>query len=393
MLTEADLLLISAATDGPLTPNETERLGRLLATSPDARFLADRLVSDRRQLGELPHFVTPLGFADGVIGALPIIVPARPVDRPRRSAWLPVATAAGVLAAVGVLTFQITGPRRPQQGQQGVAKATPPARPAAPPAGRVEIAPSPQSAPEPGPVVAIAPTPARNTEVAPQPRSADGPELFAAGLFTGIEPPAEATVQLPLLSPLADLDTPSVRARATAVWATLPAARLDLFVTDPAATVPVIQEAAKSCGWAVVVDQAAQALLKAKQPGTFAVYVDGLTAADGTAFLAALAAQQKGGAKLGPAHLSAFGVADTKEVRDLLGEPKRAPREPKDRSTIGQVVKQLVPRQPALLFALSPAGGRPGPASKEVRAFADGRGERPAGAVPLLLVIRTHEAN
>ena len=392
MLTDADRLLVAAATDGPLTPTDAERLGRLLVASPAARFFADQLAGDRRRLGELPHFVTPLGFAEDVLGALPIIVPARPVERPRRSAWLPVATAAGVLAAVGVLTFQLAGPRRQPQVQQGVARATP-ARPTTPPASRVEVAPEPQPAPEPGPVVAIAPAPTPETEVAPPPRSADGPELFAAGLFTGIEPPAEVLARLPLLGPLADLDTPAGRAQATAAWATFSAARLDLFVADPAAAVPVVQEAAKSCGWAVVVDQAAQALVRARHPGTFAVYVDGLTAADGSTFLAALAAQQKGGAKLGPAHMSAFGATETKEVRDLLGEPKRAARVPNDSSTIGQVVKQLAPRHPALLFALSPAGGRPGPASKEVRAFADGRGERLAGAIPLLLVVRAHEAN
>ena len=386
MLSDADKLLLAAALDGSVPPDQATALARLLAGSAAARALAAELTTDCRRLAGLPRLTAPAGFAARVDLALPIIRPTHPLPDRRRPAWLPYATAAGVFVGITALAYQFADrPARP--GLPPVAKAPPrPKQPITAPGPNPDQEPTPQPADEPA-VVADRHTPPPH-ELAPTPRPATAPDLLAAGLLREIEPPAEVAARLPLLGPVGDLDSVRGQTQVQAIWAT-PAGRLDLFVPDLGTAVPAVLAVARSCGWAVGTDPAAQALLKAKQPGTFALYADAVTADEGRKFLAGLAAQQRDGTKLGTAHLSAAGTTDLREMRELFGgDPRPAAREAKDDSTIGQVVKQLTPRRPALLFALAPSAARPPVASKEVRAFADSRGERGPDAIPLLVVIR-----
>ena len=387
MLTDSDRLLIAAATDGPVPPEQAAPLARLLATSSAARLLATELVADRRRLAELPRLAAPAGFAGQMDADLPIIRPSLPLVVSRRPAWLPYATAAGVFLALAAGAYQLTG-RRDQPGPAVAAGPPPTVRIAPARATRPEPLPVPQPDPEPVPVIAARTVPT-TSELAPAPRPVGPPALFAAGLFREIEPPAEVSARLPLLSPVGDLDTADVRTRTVATWGSSPAVRLDLFVPDVSAALPAVQAVAKACGWTVSTDATAQALLKAKQPATFALYADAVTAEDGGQLLAGLAAEQRGGTKLGHAHLSAASPADLREMKDLLGGEAKPPARPtKDDSTIGQVVKQFAGKRPALLFAVSPPDGLPAVGSKEVRAFADSRIERKPGTIPLLVVVR-----
>ncbi|MBX7259927.1 MAG: hypothetical protein K1Y02_26470, partial [Candidatus Hydrogenedentes bacterium] len=185
-----------------------------------------------------------------------------------------------------------------------------------------------------------------------------------------------------------ELISSDLHQRTTDIWANGSAVRIDLFVPDVFAALPGVQAAARGCGWAISVDANAQMLLKAKQHGAFALYLDAVSAADGGHFLTSLATQGRAGAKLGVAHLSVAGAADHREIKDLLGaDPKPTTMHP----TAEQVskIKKPTPKHTALLFALTPPTARPVATSKEVRAFADGRTTRKSGAVPLIVVIRT----
>lgn len=387
MLTDADRLLIAAGVDGPLPSEQAGQLARLLAASAEARVLAAALAADRQRLAGLPSLAAPFGFTEAIDAALPIVRPSTPQPAHRRPSWLPYVAAAAIFAAIAVGTYRLTA--RIDRSSPAIATAppVPPRLPESHQAKRVELLPLPRPVDEP-PAVAdrVVPVP---TELAPAPRPVTAPTLFAAGLFREIEPPAEVTSRLPLLGPVSDLDSADYQTRAAAMWATLPAARIDLFAPDPASALPAVQAVAKTCGWVVATDPGVTAVHKSKQPGTFALYLDAVPADNGGRFLAGLAAQQRGGGKLGSVHLSAAGSADLRELRDLFGgDVKPTARATKSDSTIGQVLKQLTPRRPALLYAISPSIARPAAGSKEVRAFADGRSERKPGNIPLLIVVR-----
>jgi hypothetical protein len=389
MLTDADKLLIAAAVDGPLPPDQAAAYAHLLAHSAEARALAGRLDADRRGVASLPRWPAPAGLAAAVDARLPIIRLSQPLPETRRPAWLPYVTAAGLLFAAGFAGYQFAGS---VPGRQPPVAVKPPARPPLPRvSSEPELAPEPQPAPEPAAVVErVEPKP---SEVAPSPRPVAEPTLLAAGLFREIEPPAETVTRLPALGPVGELDSAEVRGRTSATWASAPAARLDLFVPDVLSAVVAVEAAAKSIGWSVSTEAAAQTLIRARQTGTFALYVDSLTGEEAGQFLAALAAQQRDGAKLGIAHLAAAGAVDLRELKELLGEAPKPSRPAADDSTIGQVVKQLSPKRPALLYALTPPAARPPVGSKEVRVFAAGRGERKPGTIPLLVVIRPTDGN
>lgn len=235
--------------------------------------------------------------------------------------------------------------------------------------------------------------PPTTAELAPLPRPVT-PMLSAAGLFSEIAPPAEVVTRLPVLGPAADLDTAAAQAHITAELATLTTARIDLFSPDPVAALSHLQAAAASTGLSVGVDGVARDRIKTKHAGGFALYTEAATATDVAKLLAKLAARLQQGAPLAAtAHLAAAGVTDLRDLKDLFGEPKRtATRDPKDDSTIGQVVKQLngpAAKRPALVFALP----RPAVGSKELRSFLDARGERKPDTVVLLIVVRSPDPN
>ena len=391
MLTDAERLLIAEAVDGPLTSRRVAELGRLVAGNPAARELLDGLHADRHALHALPRLTAPDGFADEVIVRVQPASPAVRRSAGRRPAWLPYATAAGVFLAVAVASYWLTPGRGGRSEQVAKSESSPPnPAPSPTPPERVPV---PRLADPPLPdVVRVAPAPA--AELAPSPRPVTPPVLSAAGLFAEIAPPAEVSTRLPVLGPVADLDSAPVQAQIVAELATLGTARIDLFSTDTATATTHVQSVAAACGLSVGVEATTRTQLKAKQPGVFALYTEATTATDVAKLLAKLAARQREGASFAAAHLTAAGTTDLRELKELFGDAKRTSpaREAKDDSTVGQVVKQLgtpAAKRPAFLFM--PA--RPATGTKELRTYLDARGERKPGTVALLIVVRPVEPN
>lgn len=400
MPTDADRLLLAAAAGGdPLTADQSAGLARLLAGSPPARLLLDRLAADRRGLAALPGRTAPFGFADDVLSNLVIVRPATTRPRLRRRAtWLPYATAAVVLLAVFAGAYTVSGrragPTEPvaKSPVHPVLPEQPPVRPDRPESG--EPVPAPRPVPD-----TMTRVPALVRELAPQPRRLPDPDLVAAGLVSELQLPAELTARLPVLGPVSELDSPAVQAQLAGELAAHAVARLDLFCTDPLAAVTAVRAAAESRKLRVGIDTAAAERLKAKQPAAFALYTEAMTPSDVGRFLAALAVRQQPGGVLTTAHLTGASPADQRELKELVGGDHKRPAGPardKPEATIDQVLKKVgnspAARRPAFLFATAPVAARPAPASKELRAFIDARGERKPGTVPLLVVIRYADA-
>lgn len=387
MLTDADRLLLAAAAGGdPLTADQAAALARLLAGSAAARRLHDRLAADRRAVGGLPLLAAPSGFAGRVADRLVIVRPAVPARRGRGADWLPYVTAAVVLLAAGGVYLA----SRDRAGPPPVAKVADPLQP--PPAKSEPTRPAME--PDPGPVapppaVAVETRPAA-PELAPAPRVVEPPAVAAAGLLNRVPLPEEGLARLPVLSPVTALDAPAIQEQLLAELSHHPVARLDLFCADPARVVPVLRAAAEAVGLRVRTEPTAADRLKAKMPVGYAFYTEALTPAEAGKLLANLAGRQRGEAGAATAHLSAAGAAETRELKELFGEPRK-PAADKPAATIDQVMRRVngpAPARPAILFAPD----RPQAGSKELRAFADARGPRKPEAVPLLVVVRPSDA-
>ena len=385
MLTDPDRLLIAAAADGTATPAEAVAVARLLAGSAAARTFAARLAADRRRLGALPRLAAPAEFADRVEAALPIIRPRPSAPARRWPGWAPYAVAAGVFLAVGVGSFEFgRHTSRPAPvAAKGASRPAPSATVPTPPE-RLPF-PRPAALPETEPV-AVAPAP---TESAPHPRAVPTPVVSAAGLLAEVPSPAEVSVRLPVLGPVAGFAGPDAAARVEGELAALAPARLDLFAPDVAAATQALQAVGQGVGLTVAVDEGVRERLKGRAAGLVALYTESLTPLDVGRLLAALANRDRAGPPLGHAHLTAAGPADLRDLKELFGEPRSA-RDRGDGSTIGQVLKQVgrpsKAGRPAVVFAWG------GPAGKQVRAFADARGERKPGTLPLLALVRSAEA-
>lgn len=407
MLTDADRELITAAVDGALDDRREPAFRALVADSAEAAGLFHQLQAHARRLRELRRLPAPLGLADDVrvrVRGLPDIIPStrRRVVAGRPS-WLTYSVAASLFLAVTAGSFWYVG----QAGREPEARALRRALPATTGGSETVAAVVPQgtpveviAAPRAVTAVAVLPTPLF-PEAAPTPRS------VASGDVVGGSPAVESAalttieVRLPLRATVADLDRADLTARVASELARDPAFRLDLFVHDPLRAAEVFQITAKAAGLDLVVDAAAQDRLKKKLPTSWAVYTEALSAEEIAGFLAQLAARTKAADPtpvFASAHLFPAQAPEQRDLRDLLGvdpglgkRTKAAVPKSVSSGTIDQVTSALQKTgdKPAIFLSFHPPAARmPAGASKEVKAYLEGRGERKPAAVPLMIVIR-----
>jgi hypothetical protein len=412
MLTDADLLLLAAAADGDLSPDQAAAARRLLAEHPAAAGVLDRLKADAARLKALPRRPAPPALAAAVLAR----VSARPVSPDRRSsrrtAWAPYAVAAAVLLAVGVGSFLFF--RTPDDGLERAMRGQLPAlTPAPKPESQKPVAFAKRNAPPADPewVAKGGPESERlappRVLLAQDPQPVEPANVLGSGVAANMKPLAVVEMKLPVLVAGTTLDQRDVQATLERELGRDPAYRLDLFSKTPAVALDQLQAAARNAGVTVFVDATAAELMKKPLNLTFAVYFENLTPAELANVLAATArqvnAQPNPETVLGTAALIPAAVVEQKDVRDLVGveigaarpAPVKAaekPDEPKPVSadTLAKVTAAVKkPEKAAVVVTYLPANLRAGAnKSAEVKQFLDKRVERKPGTVPLLVVVR-----
>jgi len=411
MLTIPETQLIAAAVDGELSGARAHAFRQLLAAKPEAAELFRALKADAARLRPATIRPIPVSQVSAVLARI------RPIAQPKirrsapttRSLLLQYAIAASVFFTLCSASFWVftAGDRREQERvQQRRLPVTNPTH-ATPEQDTFAIARSiprtpdvksiPEMPPIPPEVVVQVP---KDPELAPAPRSAHG-DVVGSGIIENPKPLAENALRLPYIFAAGELDQMDVQLRLKEEFAQDPAFRLDLFSKNPAAALELLQASAKQVGLTVTADARTQDFLAKKVPVAVAFYLDGLTAPELAALLANVGKQlqtQKPPA-IGSAHLVPMGIADFRDVKESLGidltppRPGRANGDPKSISsdTLGKVagaVKKATDKA-AIVVAFLPATARTAPAqSKEIKAFLDKRGDRKAGALPLLIVLR-----
>lgn len=419
-LTDTELTLLTAAADGELSPAEAKRFDALVAANPRAAALARQLRADAARLRKLPRRSAPAGLLSSVMARLPVAEPVRPSGRPltrtRRSVWLPYAVAASALFTVSAASFwfftaQNESARqrdrdliaRARQPQLPVARLpddpapvlpVPPVKPDPVLAALPDVLPLPREVMPPPSVV----PPAREVALAPRPVVGD---FVAAGIVEPAKPLHALELRLPFVGSVADFAHADTRERFAATFGTDPAVRIDLFARNLPAGAEQLAAAARAAGVAVTVDAATQDRLGKKTPAVSALLVDGLTSAELAKLLAELAKPSQ--PAVSAVHAFAAGAPEQKEWKELFGRDLGLSRTPRSDSkadpqspvrpisdgTLGKL-KNSVGRNPdkaGLLLTYLPA--RTGAAnSKEIKAFLDGRGDRKAGTVTAVFVVR-----
>ena len=406
MLTEPQRQLIAAAVDGRLCPSDQLAFRGLLAESRDAVALFHSLQSQSARLAALPKVALPRGRSVKILEAIGRAVPPTApsvvtrVVAPSRRSWLPYAVAASTLVAVTSGSFWLAQQpnREPVAGR--------------PPANSVAVAPAQTVAQNP-PTVPDAELPAPRevgpvqlarveaepvAELAPEPRGRLAADVVGSGVFQQRANLAALDVRLPILSAASKLDQPEVRQLTLAEFKSAPALRIDLFSRDTGRGVQALQVAAKAAGVTTTVDALTGERLKKSVPLAYAFYVESLTPDDLTKLLDHVASLNREAGKdapFGAAHVTPAGVAEARDVKELLGvEPnflKRAPTPTAvNAATADRVAVALTkPAKSAILLTFAPPGARTAPAtSSEVRAFMASRPERKLGTTPVLIVVR-----
>lgn len=459
-MTAAQLQLITAAVDGELSATETRAFRALLASSPDAQRLFAKLKGDRDRLQTLPTVAPPADLQARILAKLaaapvpapkvkpkPVVEPARsPARAPaRRSAWVPVAVAAGVLLCITLGSFAFfhnAGPKHqlaknswsnvlpaPQDPSQTVPSpvAGPFERPDPVAVVRVDVSPVP-----PIPIPHEVP-PTAVVMTAPAPRTVS-PDLIGFPLLSKLPPFERIEVKVPFLRSVADLGREDVGDElldAVGRDAGVTPMRFDLFVRDTARGVDMFQNTAKASGVSVYADAATLDKLKKKQIHSVAIYTEVLNAKELAALFAKLAAED---AKFSPRvgdslHATAVVRSDELELKAALGHDvglyKRptghgpnagtgaervAPSKPITADTIDRVVQSVSgspssagspgsaaakgPEKPAVLVPwfthpnaprLSPTPAQVGDLKQHLRKG----GDRKSNAVPVVIVIRS----
>lgn len=432
--------LLTAAVDGELSPAERRLVDKVLRESEEARKLHGQLIADAERLRKLPPAVPAEDLAANVLGVInergmkptPLPMPRRP--RPAWNAstlltWVSLSSAAGVLIAISIgsyLYFAASQQGRTDAGQN-VAKNAP-AAPADEPAKKIdqpskpvvdeglaiEIGPRPREVPD----AVVAVPKVREPELLPDPRIHQPDNLITSPAYPDMPPVLiDVKVRLPLLLPLHDLDQEYPRKKLAEELKRDEVVHIDLFCKESGRGAEVIQAALRARGHQVLVDAAALERLKKKQKTELVFYTESLTTAEIAALLEQLGADDKkagvkkpGDAQFDKFMLAPFQPADLGLLARLLGvapaqlkmpksKPPAAldPRKRLEGSTAAHLVTTLPkPAAPSsanapkltLLVSAFPANANP-QASKEIKSFLEKRGERRAGTVPLMLILRT----
>jgi hypothetical protein len=444
MIPADQLELITAAVDGELSAPERHTLQRLLAASPEARVLFEKLRADRDRVRELPQAAPPAWLLVKILARVaaeptaPHAVSNRNSTqpaihaRPGPPAWVPAGLAASLLLGITAGSFLYFRSEAPVRGntaaQNSWVNELPP--PQDTPTAPSPVLPQPH-VPQPDPLaiahsntppVPPAPLPQvgppHDVAVAPPPRAVPH-DLIGSHILPPLAPFELVEAQVPFLRAVDQFDREDVRQELIAELKHDSPFRLDLFVRDTARGAEVFQNAAKSVGLTVIADAATLEKLKKGQVAALVVYSESLTAAELTALFEKLSSED---AKFSPRvctwlHAAPAVAADEAELKQILGTDtgvfKRAAgtssaggagqggkSDPKPISagTVDRVVetvsgsKPLAAEKTALLTTWQtthPSIARTNPAaSAELKQFLAKRSERKAGTVPVILVIR-----
>jgi hypothetical protein len=440
MITDEQLLLITAAIDGELSAAEASRLRKLLDSSAEARAVHARLKADSERLRSLPHATPPADLQARVMRRIAALTPPpelapkaepaqRPVARPapepapvaprRLPAWVPAAVAASLLLGVTGGSFWFFSRTTAQTGTANHPNRVPSNNVSDP--GWNNSLPSDTdprpSAPAPRPhtndgVVVLPDTPRPqavpdSVVVAPEPRSVRH-DLVA---FPPVVTPTfdHLRIRIPYLKSVAEFDRPEARQELAEELGLEPAFRVDLFARDPVRGVEVFQAAAKDAGVHLFVDATTLDRLKKRQVSALVIYAESLSPAELAELFGKLSAED---AKISPRvfdslHAVPVTASDNADIKNLLGiDPglfKRAmpgpdrgekadPTKPISDGTASQIVKAVSGKpveKSAILLTAAPTAARTAPnTSAELKQFLAKRGERKPGAVPVVLVIR-----
>jgi hypothetical protein len=424
--------LLTAAVDGELTPAERKAAERLLRESAAARALFARLKADAARLRKLPRVPAPADLADNVLATIrdramspTPLPPARPDRRLNWSAlpvWANVVTAAGVLLTItagSYLYFTASQNYSAGENQKVAAKGPVGAEIAADhPRLHADIgdaAPPPKAEPARSGPEAIAVRPrVLGPEVGPVPREVPADILTERPIDT----PEIESFQLDKIrvSHFFNLDDlpgdAAARKKLTDEMRKDELIRLDLFCRSSPKALDMVLAALKARGITVFADAFAAEQLKKKNPPELMIFTEVLTPDEATQLLTALGAEDAKRAGDGPSELDAlvaapFLHADLATLSRLLGVPNLEPRPAKGKAgvdirkplpegTASQLANSLAKlgggapkaERAAVVVSYAPVNPTPG-ASREIKQFLDRRGDRKAGAKPLMLVLRT----
>jgi hypothetical protein len=415
--------LLTAAVDGELTPAEKKVARRLLRQSEAARVLFAQLKADAARLKKLPRVPAPLELADNVLAAIndramtPTPLPPSPrAHRHFNWGWMPVwanmVAAAGVLVAITLGSYlYFSGSELYLASKDNRTAHLPPV---VVPGDDIQDR-NPEMAPHPHPRV-TEPAPDaiahKGPEVGPSPREVSQPsDTLTSPIkeMPEIEPFDFSKIRVSLLVRPQELASDADgRKKLVAEMKKDELIRLDLFCHSTSKALEQVAAALKSRGVTTLTDGYAHDRLQKKLPTELMIFTEALTPDEVAQVMAALGTEDKEAGLFDTLVAAPFLEQDLVKLGKLLGLPNIASKLPKAKSgvdirrplpegTADHVAKSLSgmgggsPRpkaeRTAVVVAYSPANGNPS-ASREIKQFAERRGERKADAKPLMLVLK-----
>lgn len=420
MLPERVQYLVAAYIDGELSPRQRRTVEALLRTSTEAQALAQQLRHDADLLRALPRQQLDGHFADRVFehihshGVAAVrqrrTVAARWLARP----WFSVAIAASVLVVISVSTVVHLKTSSPDNHQDLLASAN---------RTNASISSSTQSANESTrteryeqlskePEASSTPIAQKSEQTSPMHPNRQATEVPQPILLgTPALPRERLEVFKPQLSLILSLDNLNRRQLREELNKDA-AFRVELFCTDHTRAFDRVQDAFKTSGVRLIVDQTAQARLKRGLATRYVVYSEDMVPDELTSLLAKLG-EQKGNElkrRFDRVVLGRLSAQDHVELSGLLGvelaqlQPQRPKtplsvdlRKPLSEGTADQVTQQLAGQggkagemvkadRLALVLSQSPVRTTPS-TSKEVKQFLGSRKDRRVGALQLYFVI------
>ncbi len=423
MLTDAQLELLTAAVDGVLPPVQEAALRRLVANSEEAKATFRHLLQNQRRLKAAKRHTAPAGLSKAVLARIPASKPlAMPARRPEpvhrfmpQLGWRPYAVAASLFFAIITGTFWLNA----FYGEYHTATAQQKSLPRVVVDGEGREAPAvaialdrrPETLPEPRPI--RRPTSEDYVQVRPQPvlpELAPGPrpriyDVIGSGVMTETPPRDGLQIHIPLLTSVAELDRTHIQDRLASDLAREHPFHLDLFARDTTKGMEALVAFAKTQGLTLQQEGWTEDRLRRKPQVSWVIYTEAMSGEELAKFLAALAAQERE-TKANLFTLCHFFQAnhqDQKDLRDLLGvdpglwkRPSKAPALPAKSLTSGTVDEVLgnlsktpkTPASQAIALPYAPQSVRVPASSSKVKSFLEHRGERKAGAIPLMIVVK-----
>lgn len=423
MLTETQYELLTSAVDGVLPPAQEAALRTLVAESAEAKETFRQLIRNQRRIKAMVRRKAPADLAANVLARLPVSVTVPAAAFPARRAagrfepqlgWMPYFAAASLFFTITAGSFwanavfgesptasaqqkSLPRPVVDREGREAVTVAVALDR-------RPELLPEPRVPTRPNHNdIAELPTPVLEPAPTPRPRPFD---VIGSGLMTEPKPHDPVHVRLPFLGSVSELDRTDVQTRLGQEVSRDSAFRLDLFAKDTTRATEMLVALGKAAGLNIHQDGWADDRLRRKPQTTWVLYTESLSADELGKLLSDLAVADRVPEKpavFGSFHIFPATHAEQRDLRDVLGvDPglwKRpgkggaaVPTKSVTNGTVGEVIGTLTkgpkPGQQAIVLPLAPAAARVPASSAKVKAFLDQRGDRKAGAVPVLIVVK-----